>query len=857
MRMDDPKRKSTVSFRSMEAEFMTMYRPSLDPKKAECRSALRWGIACCFLVVLFPSWSNAANLLKVTVRFALPSGELQPLPGATVTVQPPAGKALQSFTDDAGSVEFADVTSGECMIQAEMEGFRTIRKKVVVAATAPTAVEIELPLEQLSTSVDVVAESEQEKLKAPQLPEELQEALLKVAPLVNEKFQDALPLLPGVVRGPDGLLNLKGARASQSGLLVNSVNVTDPVTGQYAMELPIEAIESVKVYANPYSAEFGKFTGAVTSIETRPGTDKFKFLFTNFMPRLRFVDGSIRGFESFTPRLALAGPVVPGKLYFTQHFEYRFILTPVESLPEPDNVTQLETFDSFTRLDWNVSDDNHVTGVFSLYPQNLKWVTLDTFHPQPVTPNYKQRGFFLALGDKAVLNLNSLLESTFSVKDLDANVWGQGLEDTVITPDGWQGNFYNTQDRTSRRYEWVQTLTLNQKRWHGLHNPKFGYVVSHSDFDGTDLSRDALIRREDGTLYQRFEFTGPGTLSAAVTEVTAFVQDRWQVGAPLTLDLGVRLDWDTISRRAHPAPRLGFAWLPFADDPRTVLRGGLGLFYDKIPLNAVAFPLYQRFKVTNYAADGQTVSAGPVTFLNVLGGGRLDNPYALTWNVELDRELYKGVLLRLGYENREQRDDLVVDPVLGDQPELVVSSRGSSSYRELQATVVWRFRQADELTFSYVRSRAMGNLNAFEYYFGNYHYPVIRFDETGPQPYDVPNRFLFTGVVNLPWGLILAPVLEVRDGFPYSRVDEQQQFVSARNRGGRFPHFASLDFTFMKKVDIKFRKDVYHCQIGVKVYNTTNHWNPRDVQNNVDSPEFGTFYNSVGRVFRGKFEIEF
>jgi hypothetical protein len=134
---------------------------------------------------------------------------------------------------------------------------------------------------------------------------------------------------------------------------------------------------------------------------------------------------------------------------------------------------------------------------------------------------------------------------------------------------------------------------------------------------------------------------------------------------------------------------------------------------------------------------------------------------------------------------------------------------------------------------------------------------VIRFDETGPQPYDVPNRLLFTGVVNLPWGLILAPVLEVRDGFPYSLVDEQQQFVSARNRGGRFPHFASLDFTFMKKVDIKFRKQVYHCQIGVKVYNITNHWNPRDIQNNVDSPEFGTFYNSIGSLFRGKFEIEF
>ncbi len=43
----------------------------------------------------------------------------------------------------------------------------------------------------------------------------------------------------------------------------------------------------------------------------------------------------------------------------------------------------------------------------------------------------------------------------------------------------------------------------------------------------------------------------------------------------------------------------------------------------------------------------------------------------------------------------------------------------------------------------------------------------------------------------------------------------------------------------------------------MKLFNVTNHWNPRDVQNNVDSPNFGTFYNSIGTTVRGKFEIDF
>jgi hypothetical protein len=49
---------------------------------------------------------------------------------------------------------------------------------------------------------------------------------LQTLPLPNEQLLDALPLVPGVVRGPDGQINMNGARASQSGMTVNTANVT-------------------------------------------------------------------------------------------------------------------------------------------------------------------------------------------------------------------------------------------------------------------------------------------------------------------------------------------------------------------------------------------------------------------------------------------------------------------------------------------------------------------------------------------------------------------------------------------------------------------------------------------------------
>ncbi len=62
-----------------------------------------------------------------------------------------------------------------------------------------------------------------------------------------------------------------------------------------------------------------------------------------------------------------------------------------------------------------------------------------------------------------------------------------------------------------------------------------------------------------------------------------FVQDRWQVGGDLTLNLGVRYDYQTLTPQTKNAiaPRLGFAWDPFGTG-RTVVRGGGGKFYEPL-----------------------------------------------------------------------------------------------------------------------------------------------------------------------------------------------------------------------------------------------------------------------------------
>src|SRR5262249_60158222 len=96
---------------------------------------------------------------------------------------------------------------------------------------------------------------------------------MQEAPLASDRFQDALPLIPGVVRGPDGLLNINGTRSNQSALTFNNANGTDPATGEDAIELPIDAVSSVQVCGAAYAPEFGLSAGAVPSVETQRGGD--------------------------------------------------------------------------------------------------------------------------------------------------------------------------------------------------------------------------------------------------------------------------------------------------------------------------------------------------------------------------------------------------------------------------------------------------------------------------------------------------------------------------------------------------------------------------------------------------------
>jgi len=774
-------------------------------------------------------------------------GHRSAVPGAKVKLSGPA--VFETETDENGNYVLAVVPPGIYTVEAVSPGLE-IRQTLRVEGSE---VYVSLELKPLEIASSVVVKADPADIKNPAPSETVSEKTLRNAPNVNERFESSLPLIPGIVRGPDGHINLKGTRNTQSGALVNSANVTDPVTGGLAINLPIDVVSSVQVISNPYDPQYGKFTGAVSTVATKTSDyEKVHFSIQNIIPRLRDRDGTIAGIGATTPRMTFTSPLVKGRVAVTQSFEYRFVRTPVNSLPPLERDTKLESFDSYTQFDFIITPKQTATASFSLYPQKLDFLGLNTFMPQPSTSDFHQRGYQIYVQHRYVIANAGLLASQFSYKRFDADITAQSDDPYRLLLETTEGGFFNRQARRTSRTSWQENYQFAPRRFAGLHRFTVGLSYEHSSYDGRQSFLPVEIDGVSNQPLEHISFTSAASYRIDQNETAWFAGDQWAIVPRLTLDLGIRFDNDTITSSTHAAPRAGFL-LALTRDGKTLLKGGGGLFYDRIPLMVPVFPALPNRTVTLLGQNGTLLNS--VFYQNKIIG-ELQNPRSTSWNLELDRQLLARLLLRVAYEQRNTARDFIVSPVSSRATgSLDLSNSGSDSYREFQLAAQYKVHQS-VLNASYVRSRAFGDLNDFNQFFGNLAQPVIQPNARGRLPFDAPNRFLFWGTFAGPWNLTVVPVYDLHTGFPYSIENEFREYVGPRNVD-RFPCFSSFDLQVTRPVALPFGEKRMRARVGVGVFNLFNHFDPRDVQNILASTRFGEFFNTSWREYRGKFVMEF
>jgi len=808
-----------------------------------------------FLILLFlglgfaQGGSPPPGSIKGDVFTKGTNGEPAVLPGVRIVLHGPITKETES--DAQGAFAIDGLPPGTYQIEAnapELSGGLAVEVIPGMSSTVP----LEMNVTMVSNSVSVTAT---EAFVADESAQHntISQSVVEKAPNQEEKIDSLLPLVPGVVRGPDGRINMKGAQATQAGWLVNSANVTDPATGGQAISLPLDVVSSVQVISNPYDPEYGRFTGAVSSVETRTSNfDKFHFSIQNLAPRARDRDGSIVGIGAFTPRTTITGPLIKDRLAFTQSLEYRFVRTPVESLPPLQRDTTLESFDSFSQFDLKISHRQTATLSVAVFPQKFDYLGLNTFNPQPSTTNLHQRGDQISAQHSYVAESGALLSSRFAYEEFDADTFPNSQAPYQMLVETTEGGFFNRQNRDTRRVEWQEIYHFSPKHFLGDHELKAGFDFSHSSYDGRQQFLPVSIVGTAGSTLEQINFGTPTTFSIQQNEVAWFGGDQWTLGPRLTLDFGLRFDNDSVSSSTHAAPRASLT-LALTSDRRTLLKAGAGLFYDRVPLNAPAFPSFPDRTVLTFDPAGNVTSSVP--YSNVISGG-LKNPRSETWNVEVDRQVLENLLVRVAYQQRNTVDDLVVGPETTPEGSLLsLASRGRDFYREFQLAGRYQIGR-QTLNASYVRSKATGDLNDFNQFFGNDPQAVIQPNSRGPLAFDAPNRFLAWAELNGPWKLMLTPVLDIHTGFPYSVANESRHFVGPRN-DERFPRFDSFDLQVLKSFGLPFHGKEHTVKLGFGVFNLFNHSNPRDVQNDLDSYRFGEFFNSAVRTFRGKLVFGF
>jgi outer membrane receptor protein involved in Fe transport len=811
------------------------------------------GIALTIPLVLGLGFAQGSSPVRGSIRGDVftkgTNGEPAVLPGVRIVLRGPVIKEAES--DAQGAFVVDGLPPGTYQIEANAPGLSG-ELAVEVTAGGSSTIPLEMNVTTVNNTVNVTATEDFVADESAQ-HNTISQSVVERSPNRSEKIEDVLPLVPGVVRGPDGRINMKGAQATQAGWLVNSTNVTDPATGGQAISLPIDVVSSVQVISNPYDPEYGRFTGAISSVETRTSNfDKFHFSIQNLVPRARDRDGHIVGVGAFTPRATITGPLIKDRLAFTQSLEYRFVRTPVESLPPLQRDTTLESFDSFSQFDLKISDRQTATLSVAVFPQQFDYLGLNTFNPQPSTTNLHERGDQISAQDSYVSESGALLSSQIAYEEFDADTFPNSQAPYKMLVETTEGGFFNRQNRDTRRFEWQEIYHFSPKNFLGNHDLKVGFDFSHGSYYGRQRDLPVSIVGTAGSTLEQITFGSATTFSIQQNEVAWFAGDQWTLGPRLTLDFGLRFDNDSITNSTHAAPR---ASLTFAltSDRKTLLKAGTGFFYDRVPLNAPVFPKFPDRTILTFDPTGDVSSSVP--YSNAITGG-LKNARSETWNVEVDRQVLENLLLRVAYQQRNTVDDLVLNPeIIAGDSVLSLASSGRDFYREFQFTGQYKIHR-QTLNASYVRSKSTGDLNDFNQFFGNDPQVVIQPNSRGPLAFDAPNRFLAWGELNGPGKLMLMPVLDIHTGFPYSVVNEVRDFVGPRNNE-RFPRFDSFDLQVLRSFALPFHGKEHTVKMGFGVFNLFNHANYRDVQNDLNSYRFGQFLNSAVRTFRGKLVFSF
>ena len=666
------------------------------------------------------------------------------------------------------------------------------------------------------------------------------------------KFRRLVPVVPDLTRGSDGLLTTNGQRAIET-RLVTGTNVKEPAMDArpFSAGLPVEAAEPVEIPNDQFSPSTLKFN------ETIPILDPIRNDSWHFEAGAPFLSLEHRqgtqGLRSAAPEMSATGPLFGGKVDLFQSFQYRLSRASIEGLGGI-NDTEFQSYDANTHADIKANGRHTPSIRFVLFSQAVDAANLNGLTHLEAAPDFLMRGGQLYVSDTYRTQEGFILDSSLSGKMMRLSVLPQGSGSMILIQQGeLEGNYFENLHRSSNRTEWKESVQLPDHSSSQKHHIRLGGALARDGFDSTRVDGQIILVGTDAAPFGTIDFAGPAREALAAEEITGWFEDRWTPSRRAEFTLGFRYDWTTTSRTNEWGPRAGFALMPFNSD-RTVIRGGAGVFYDIMPLTIGTFTQSMQRVLTFFDNAGNELSP-PKVVTNVLARPNLNTSHVLGWNLEVDQQVLSRLFVRVRAEERRGENLPLVIPIPPTlaQSQLLLSDQGTSRYRALDTTVTFRPVRQSAVNFTYTRSDSRGDLNPFGTILGPLQKVVITPDRYALSRSDSPNRFLVWGDIDSFKGFVMSPGFDVHTGFPFAFFDADRH-VPNEIDFGRLPQTVSLDLGLYRDFRVAAIEPQARLRLGVRVYNLTNHFNPRDANLGENATETAPvvkgFLNSAGRTYR-------
>ena len=194
------------------------------------------------------------------------------LPGVNVII---VGTTLGAATDSEGYFVILNISPGVYTINSSMMGYQEQKiasVRVSIDLTTNIDFNLNFTVLELGEAVTIVAER---KLVRKDLTSTA--AVVgsdEISEMPVEEFKQILALQAGIVEGADGATHVRGGRASEVAYLINGVSVTDPFSGDIAIEVENTGIQELQVISGTFNAEYGQAMSGIVEVVTKEGKEK-------------------------------------------------------------------------------------------------------------------------------------------------------------------------------------------------------------------------------------------------------------------------------------------------------------------------------------------------------------------------------------------------------------------------------------------------------------------------------------------------------------------------------------------------------------------------------------------------------